>query len=103
MTTAAASTTGPGHSSVAVSRKMSISAGAVEFLKQYVFASIKKDKKGYAIGFSAVFLVTFFLGFFQATISNVRFVFLKTAENEISEVDFLLLPASVTVTIHHIS
>ena len=52
---------------------------AFVFLKQYVVASIKKDKKGYFIGFIAVFLVTFFLAFFQATISNVRFVFLKTA------------------------
>jgi ABC-type antimicrobial peptide transport system permease subunit len=62
------------------------------FLTQYVVASIKKDKKGYFIGFVAVFSVTFFLAFFQATISNVRFVFLKTAENEISEADFLLVP-----------
>ena len=65
---------------------------AFVFLKQYVVASIKKDKKGYFIGFIAVFLVTFFLAFFQGTISNVRFVFLKTAENEISEADFLLIP-----------
>ena len=74
-------------------KKMLISKDSVEFLKQYVFASIKKDKKGYAIGFSAVFLSYIFFRIFPGHDFQQRFVFLKTAENEISEVDFLLLPS----------
>jgi len=68
------------------------SSGSVEFLAKYVRSSIRKDRKGYCIGFLAVFLVTFFLAFFQSTIDNVRFIFLKTAENEASEADLVLLP-----------
>ena len=33
-------------------------AGSVEFLVKYVQSSIRKDRKGYCIGFLAVFLVT---------------------------------------------
>jgi ABC-type antimicrobial peptide transport system permease subunit len=72
-----------------------VAEGTMEFLITYVRSSIRKDRKGYIIGFLAVFLVTFFLAFFQSTISNVKFIFLKTAENEGSEADFFLLPEIV--------
>ena len=56
---------------------------------RYVYASNRKEKRSFAIGYATVFLVVAFLTLVQNALSNAPLVFLKIAEEQLGQLDMV--------------
>lgn len=64
------------------------------FLYRYLQSDIEKKPRSFHIGIFSIFLVVAFLSFLLSVVLLSGVVYLKIAENEMSEADIILLPVS---------
>eukprot|EP00357_Protocruzia_adherens_P031584 CAMPEP_0114984976 /NCGR_PEP_ID=MMETSP0216-20121206/7590_1 /TAXON_ID=223996 /ORGANISM="Protocruzia adherens, Strain Boccale" /LENGTH=1353 /DNA_ID=CAMNT_0002347201 /DNA_START=273 /DNA_END=4334 /DNA_ORIENTATION=+ len=68
--------------------------GSLKIVSQYLLSDIQKRQRSYRVGVFTVFIVVTFIILIQNALESSPYIFLRIAENEASEADFIMFPLS---------